>query len=272
MDRFASFYFCGGGTVRLLTRIGFAMLALLSCYPVFAQSGGTPPADHKNVQEGLPLEIDDATPIERGLWQLQSVLRYVRTADRTDEWIMVPRLNIGVAPNWEALLSGQFLAGSGDRRNSGDTRLDMLYNFQQETDRLPALGVSLQTDFPTGKESKGIDTVLEVKATRTLASATTQPELHLNLGWKHNDKPLSGEYRDGYRAVVGYSRAIGPHASLLLDVVSEEELREGRHQHLAEVGWRQQSGRRAVLSVGVGAGLDRHSPHLRLTGGVQVAL
>jgi hypothetical protein len=257
-------------TLRCLAAVGIVLLALNRT--AHAQNGGSPPVEHSNIQEGLPLELDDATPVERGVRQLHGFLRYMRTSERKDELVLVPRLNIGVAQDWEVLLSGKFLAGNADKKNSGDTRLDVLYNLLPETGLLPALAVSIQADFPTGRESRGIDTLLEFKASQPLGDAEARPTVHLNLGWSHNSAPRSGEHSDGYRLVLGYSRSATPNATLLFDVLSEQDLRQGQHQHFAEVGWRQQAGPRAAFTVGVSTGLGGDSPPFRITGGVQLAL
>lgn len=243
---------------------------------VWAQSGEKPRADHTNVQENLPLQLDDATPIDTGTRQFQTALRYERTSDKKDRLFVEPRFDWGFASGWEARISTQILAGSAENTNSGDVQVEFHRAFTQNTARLPALGVSVRAELPSGKESHGLDTLIEGHVSRILKqNDPAQPALHLNVGWWHNAEPIDEEVAEGWRMVVGYSRSLATGkntgTTLVIDYAGEEDPRQHETHHLAEVGVRRQISERFVWSLGVSKGLTKESPPVHANLGTQWA-
>jgi hypothetical protein len=145
-------------------------------------------ADHLNLEEGLPVQeeglpvqVEDAYPIPYRGREFQGLFRYERTGDHKDRFVLDPRLELGFAPNWEAKLSVPFLLGSADKTGSGDIGLEALYNLNAESLRLPAFTLSARADFPTGRDSAGVDTTLKFITTKTLGNSSLLQRLHLNL-------------------------------------------------------------------------------------------
>lgn len=104
-------------------------------------------ADHNNLDEGLPTQLDDAYPIEYYGREVQTSLSYERTAESRDLFMVEPRLEFGFAPNWQGTLHVPFEFGSGAAEGIGALGAEALYNFNTEGIWLPAFAVSGRADF-----------------------------------------------------------------------------------------------------------------------------
>ena len=227
-----------------------------------------PAADHLNIDEGLPAEVEDAYPIALRGREFQTALRYERTDDHEDRFVIDPRLEVGFAPNWEGKLSVPVYAGSADRTDSGNVGLETLYNFNTEGLVLPAFALSARADLPTGQEAAGIDTTLKFIATRTLFKSLPD-RVHLNVAWKHNAGARSEQRRDLYRIIIGYSRPLDADTVLVADFVREQEMERKHEANIFEVGLRRQITPLTVIAAGVGAGVGDESPDFRALLGLQ---
>ena len=182
-----------------------------------------------------------------------------------------PGLQFGLAGGWQGTVSARFFSGSADKTGSGNVRLNVLRQFLRDSANAPALALSGQAELPTGQNSEGVDTRLKFILSRTLGGAPSRPRLHLNVGWKHNDKKQPGELGDGYLAILGYSQRLGQDSVLVADLVSEQELTEGQTQNTLELGFIRSVSEQTQLSLGVSAGLSKDSPDYRLVGAFQVS-
>lgn len=150
-------------------------------------------ADHTNLEEGLPTEVEDAYPIAYKGRELQVQARYERTAAGKNRLVLDPRLEYGFARNWQARINVPFRLGSADKTGSGDIGLEAFYNFNTESLSTPAFAVSARADLPTGKDSHGVDTQFKFIATKTLGAGSRLPRLHLNLIYRHNAQAQATE-------------------------------------------------------------------------------
>jgi hypothetical protein len=125
------------GLSKVLTGLAVAIAGSLGVADPPAQA-----ADHVNLEEEIPVQVEDAYPIPCRGREFQGLLRYERTDDK-DRFRFEPRLELGIAPNWQARLSAPFLLGSADKTGSGDVRLEAFYNFNMESLRLPAFALAL---------------------------------------------------------------------------------------------------------------------------------
>ena len=246
---------------RAFTAVQLAALALASVLPAWS-------ADHSNLDEGLPTQVEDAYPVAFRSREIQAVFTYESTQDSEDRVIMEPRLEFGVLPNTQLTLHVPFYSGNADRSGSGDVGLGVLYNFNTETLVLPALALAAEADLPSGKDSHGVDTTLKLIVTKTV-SASGLDRVHFNLEWKRNASPEADERKNHYVGILGYSRRIGPDTILVADYVREEAAQEDEAANIVELGVRRQLTPLTVLSVGVGAGLGEDSPDFRATFGLQ---
>jgi hypothetical protein len=226
-------------------------------------------ADHSNLEEGLPVQVEDAYPIAKGGREIQALFRYDRTKDGTDRLVLDPRVELGIARNAQLKLSLPVIGGSADERNSGDLGVEAFYNFTQETLALPAIAASVRADFPTGKESAGVDTTWKILASKSVGATSVLQRVHVNLTLKRNAAARADERREHYAAAVGYSRRVGPDTMLVADLLREQEKERGEAMSLVEVGIRRQLTPLTVVAAGVGTGVSSDAPRLRVTFALQ---
>ena len=250
---------------RLIEGAVCAALAFFFASPSHAQT------DHRNLEEGLPITVEDAYPTAYLNREFQFVTRYDRINGK-DLFRLNPRLEYGFAKNWQARIEAPFLLGSADTTGSGDTALEAFYNFNGESLTLPAFAFSARAIFPSGKDSRGVDSEYKFLVTKTLGQAKHFDRLHLNVAYRVNAQPRDEE-RDGqFTGTLGYSRRLGPNFILLTDYVYQEERERGAKSQLIEAGVRYQYSPLTIFTFGAGAGLTRQSPDFRLTLGLQKTL
>ncbi len=226
--------------------------------------------DHTNLEEGLPVRVEDAYPAALGNRDVQFRFSWERTDDSNDRATIEPRVEFGIAPNWQLTIGAPFFAGDADRRGSGDVQIGALYNFNQESLSLPAFAIAGRIDAPTGEDSEGLDTTLKLIMTRTIDDEHFG-RFHLNLEWGHNFQALADERDDTFAIIPGYSFRLNTDTIIVADFIREWEMESGHESNIIELGARYQLEPRTVLSVGAGAGIGDDSPDVRVTFGVQFA-
>lgn len=227
--------------------------------------------DHPNLEEGIPLDIED--PYAAG-WlnrEFQVASYFERTAEGTDLWLVEPRLEFGLPfRNMETKLSFPTEFGSAvDEEGLRNVGLEWLYTVVTESKLIPGTGLSAKADFPTGNGPEGVDTTLKFIATKAVFRSTLLQRVYYNLAWTHNDEPKAMERDSGFKHVVGYGMRLGPDTFLLADYIHEEEIESGRTSNIAEVGLRRMITPLLVMGVGAGFGLDDESPDFRIRFGIQ---
>ncbi len=226
-------------------------------------------ADHSNLEEGLPTEVEDAYPIEYRGREIQGQIRYERTDDGEDRFVLDPRLEFGIARNAQVSISAPFYLGNADRTGSGNIRLNGLYNFNAESLTTPAFALAATAELPTGVDSAGVDTELKFIVTKTIGKGGALDRIHLNASWLNNDQSRSDERSDRYRVILGYSRRLNADTFLVADFVRQQEIGKGENSNVGELGIRRQLTPLTVLVFGVGAGIAEESPDFRATVGFQ---
>ncbi|AFY55690.1 hypothetical protein Riv7116_3219 [Rivularia sp. PCC 7116] len=242
--------------------LGIAAVALFSDTVVAA--------DHLNLEEGLPTEVEDAYPVPYQGIELQGAVKYDRINGK-DSFVVEPRLEYGFAPNWQGRIAVPFQKGD-DSDGIGDVGVEVFYNFNTETLKTPAFAVSVGVDAPTSEGSAGIDPTVKFIMTKTLGTGANLDRFHLNASYTFNDANKDDERRSVVKAVAGYSRRLNPQTILVTDFVYEQEKEENADSYVVELGIRQQVTPLTVWSVGAGIGLDNDSPDFRVTGGIQKSL
>ena len=160
-------------------------------------------SDHANLEEGLPVQVEDAYPTAYLNREFQLMGRYERTADGENQYVVEPRLEYGFARNWQARINVPLTLGGGDKRNSGDLGLEAFYNFNTESLQLPAFAVSARAILPTGRDSSGVDTEFKFIATKSLGYAEKLQRVHLNLIYFANASRRADERANHYAAILG---------------------------------------------------------------------
>jgi hypothetical protein len=248
---------------RSLAAIGMTLLVT---------SAAAPAADHTNLEEGFPTELQDAFPIPFRAIEVQGRFRYERERNDDDQYLLQPRLEIGPFPNAQVSIGAPFLLGSASHSGSRNLRLDGLYNFNQETVWIPAFAVAGRVELPTGVNAAGVDTRLGLVASKTLGAARWMQRVHLNATWGHEAAAGEDERANRYIIVVGYSMRAGPDAVVVADFVREQQITEGANSNILEAGVRYQLTPQTVLVGGAGVGMGDPSPVARATVGIQHAL
>lgn len=230
--------------------------------------------DHRNLEENLPTVVEDAIPTAylNREFQLATYYDHGTGKDSKDLFVVDPRLEYGFARNWQALINAPFRLGSASKTGSGDLGLEAFYNFNQESLTVPAFAVSGRAILPTGTDRRGVDGQIRFLVTRTLLPARNLDRIHLNLTYRANAQPSAEERRGQFAGAFGYSRRLGPNYLLVTDYVYEQERERGVAAHLVEAGVRFQYSPLTIFTFGLGAGLNKDAPDVRVTLGLQRAL
>jgi hypothetical protein len=260
-----------------------ALAALLAFSAIPARA-----ADHSNLEEGLPITIEDAYPIKENGLEVQSYFQYdrVRRDPRGASSLMaVPRLEWGAFKNFQLSVEAPYRVGTASDTDQGEFRAQGFYNFNQEGLLLPATALALGVSTPYGRMAGGTETELKFLATKSIGTpdpdglspySYVPRQIHFNASWFHNYDPTTGreaERRDRYRVGVAYSQPVSNSVVLVADVYRETDRERRRAVNLAEIGARYIVTPQTVLvgAVGVGFGGDRRQD-FRVTAGLQHSL
>ena len=250
----------------------FLRLVIILLFGVSWSLGDQQPAlaGPLNLESGLPLEVEDvyATPFLNR--EYQGFLRYERSQHDKDTLDVVQRLEFGVWYNTELTVEAPFHFGEGAPDDYGDTSIELLYNFNQETRTVPALALSGTLIAPSGERSEGLDSEVELLLTKTVPGTWDLHRVHLNGGYRFNDDIQEGERSGTYHLVAGYQVRATNELVLLADVFREQDLEEDQAINMIELGGRYRLTPYALLSIGGGVGFGDQSPEARTTAGLQV--
>jgi len=212
--------------------------------------------DHKNLDEGRPLRLDDAYAISTGEIAVEAGAGFTLQRRGPNRGFFPIEVLYGAFPNFQIGL-GTFLSTDphevDERPQSGDVRFSALYNVNQETLSLPAFGVKLGLDAPTGIDSRGFAVELKGIVTKSFERLS----IHFNGGYELFSDSRREE-RDGqYNLVLGASYPVGApkftRATLIADVFTEQSLHRGEPNVVGtELGLRYQLTPRIVWDIGVG--------------------
>jgi Putative MetA-pathway of phenol degradation len=232
--------------------------------------------DHKNLDEGRPLRLDDAYAIASRELAVEVGAGFALERRGPDRGVFPLEVLYGALPNLQLGLGTTLLTDPHEvheQTKSGDLRVSGLYNFNQETLTLPAFGLKLELNLPTGVDSAGVDVEVKGIVTRSIDRLS----LHLNAGYAFFSG-TTGEERDGrYEVTLGASYPVGApqytRTTLVGDLFTEQgDRRGGSNVFGAEVGFRHQLTQRVVVDAGIGSELagpaDRSS--VFVTTGVSV--
>lgn len=228
--------------------------------------------DHKNLDENRPLRVEDAYPIATD--EIAIEVGGGLTVQRHGEsrGFFPIEILYGVLPNFQLGAGTTLLTDPSetDEVKSGDLKLSGLYNFNQETLTLPALGFKLALNLPTGVASSGTDVELKALVTKSFDRLS----FHFNAAYEFLNGTRADE-RDGrYQFVLGASYPIGApkytRTTLIGDLFIEQASQRGKPDTFgAEIGFRHQLTPRMVLDAGIGtelAGPGDRSPFFLTTG------
>jgi hypothetical protein len=212
--------------------------------------------DHTNLDEGRPLRLEDAYAIAHREIAVEAGAGLTLQRRGPNRGLFPLEFLYGALPNLQ-LGIGTLLSTDpraiNDPPKSGDLRLTALYNFNQETIRLPALALKLGLETPTGVNAHGYEVEVKGIVTRSI----NRLSLHLNGAYEFLTASRADE-RDGrYRFAFGPSYPIGApqftRATLIADVFAEQSVRRREATVVGgEAGLRYQLTPRLVWDVGLG--------------------
>jgi hypothetical protein len=229
--------------------------------------------DHNNLDEGRPLRLEDAYPIAYGELSAETGARLSLNRQSPDRVAFPVELLYGAYRNLQVGI-GSTLATEprtiDEAEKSGDLRTFALYNFNQETLRLPAFAAKLSLDFPTGVHSRGVDTELKGIMTRSFG----QTRAHLNVGYEFIGHAGDGQRSGRYEIVLGAQYPVGyprfMNTTLLTDVFTQQSVHAGEtNPSGVELGIRQQIAPLTIVDVGIGtefAGPAERTPFFATVG------
>ena len=248
-------------------------VAILAVLAVLGSATIASAIDHKNLDEGRPVRLEDAYAIAHGEVAIEAGAGFTLMRQGPDRGLFPIEVLWGLLPNLQ-LGIGTVLSTDpheiDEPPKSGDLRLSALYNFNQETLALPALAAKLGLVAPTGVDAHRFGVAAKGLVTKSIQRLS----LHLNAGYEFLTDSRRDE-RDGrYELAIGASYPIGAprftRATLVGDVFAEQSLRRGEAPTVGtEVGVRYQLTPRLVWDAGVGtefAGLARRSSLTFTTG------
>jgi hypothetical protein len=226
-------------------------LALLLGLPATASA-----IDHDNLDEGRPLRVEDAYPIPAGEWALETGAGLSDQRKSRSRGFFPLDVLYGLAPNLQVSLGTALFTDPKrveEQTKSGDLQLSGLYNFNQETLNLLALGLRLTLNLPTGTKSSGVDFRIKGLVTKSIGRLS----VHFNPAYEvfSGTKPLERDGRYDLALGVSYPAGAPKHTltTILGDLFTEQAPRRGDPQIAgAEIGIRHQWTPWTVLDAGVG--------------------
>jgi hypothetical protein len=131
-------------------------IVALGFWIVAATAGVAEAIDHKNLDEGRPLRLEDAYPIAHQEIAVETGAGFSLVKRGPNRGFFPIEILYGVLPNLQLGLGSTLFTDPhdiDDRPKSGDLRASALYNFNQETLTLPAFAAKLGLTAPTGVDA-----------------------------------------------------------------------------------------------------------------------
>lgn len=212
--------------------------------------------DHKNLDEGRPVRIEDAYPIAQHEISVETGAGFALLSRGPARGVFLIEVLYGALPNLQVGLGSVLFTDPhdiDDRPKSGDLRASALYNFNQETLTLPAFAAKLSVTAPTGVDGHGWGVELKGIVTKSIDRLS----FHFNGGYEFLTDSTRAE-RDGrYELALGASYPIGApkftRATLVADVFADQPATRGESTIVGtEVGLRYQLTPSIVWDVGIG--------------------
>ena len=232
--------------------------------------------DHDNLDPNRPIGMEDAYAIPKGEIGMEGGVRFNDRREGRTRVTFQPQIIYGAFDNVQIEIQGDLMTEPNTlvgATKSGDLHLGLLYNFNTETITLPAMAVRVETDLPTGVNSKGVDTQMTGILTRSFGRLRA----HLNAGYTILGSPQGQERPGAYRAVVAVSYPLGYPDSfrdtLIVSLYTRQSDQRGQRNNTGcEIGLRHQLTSRVVLDAGLGTELYGPTDRAALLGTAGVSV
>lgn len=237
---------------------------------VFSISSSVYAADHRNLEENHPTRIEDAYPIAYMSFEFQTRGGYEKNGEFGED--------IGIAElelKWGALKNAHLVLGlplqfgnDVEPDQNGNVVLEGLYNFNVETQFLPAMTLKSEISIPGGSDSQGVG--FEVMGIATKGWGRSR--FHLNAGYHRNSGAAPDERTHLYRVGVAFDQPIDLDHLFVTDFfIDQSPLKDDEPVYSFLIGVRKQINPWSVLNLGVGHGFgSREAPDLIVSLGFQL--
>ena len=173
-------------------------------FGVVVMPAGVYGLDHDNLDPNRPIAIEDAYVIPKGEIGVEGGVTFNDRKEGKGRFGFQPQIIYGAFENMQLeIMSGLGTEPTtvvGDDK-SGDLSVGVLYNLNTETIDLPGFAVRTEVGFPTGVNSKGVDTELTGVMTRSFGRWRS----HVNVGYTFLGSPQGQERGGTYRVVAAVS-------------------------------------------------------------------
>lgn len=230
--------------------------------------------DHSNLDEDRPLRVEDPYSIAYGELALEAGLGFSFERRSDDRFFSPVQILYGAYPNLQLGIGTGFSTEETDEEGKfGDVELEALYNFNQETLRIPAFGVKLEVNLPTGVDSQGTGVKLKGLGTKSIGGLS----VHANVAYQYLNGDREGERDNRLEFILGGSYPVGAPAytrlTVIGDVFTDLSVEHDNSSVVgSELGFRYQLTQRTVLDAGIGsefAGASERAPFY-FVGGISV--
>jgi hypothetical protein len=228
-------------------------------------------SDHMNLDQGLPVLLEDAFPLAYRDREVQVYFQYVEKLEQRYRINLTPILEAGFPVNTQLEINVPLIFGNADKTGSADIQPAILYNFNMEGIYLPAVAFEAALSIPTGKYSEGLDPHFKLIFTKTIRAARLN-RIHFNGEYTLNTKSKEKERDHLYTFIAGYSQRITPNSIIIFDILRERNREDDSDHNVFEAGTRTQLDPVTVFSIGGGIGIREQSPRFHVTIGLQRSL
>jgi hypothetical protein len=250
-----------------------AMAAGLSLY--FLVMPASAQIDYRNLDDDRPVVTEDAYPVERYAFELLAPYRFEDEADGAQLHTTVPEIAYGLARNAQVGLKLPLAAvdeTTGTDWGLAGLRVFGLYNFNTESEWLPALSLRADATFPLGSLA-GEGSRFALKAIATRSWGRTRAHFNVARGFGPEDSLSVAEPLNRWSASLAVDRTFFRSSLLLIgEVAASESVQDASTAVNASFGARWQWTPTLVLDAGVTRRLRSDAgPDLALTIGLSHA-
>jgi hypothetical protein len=236
--------------------------------------------DVSDLEDELPMTIEDAIPNKPGSVELDGGLRYQRMRSTTPgqgrhEYQLTPRVQIGVAQDFQVSIAAPYRLGTAEDTSQGEFRLDGLYKLNSETRYQPAFAIGAGIEQPFGANSGGAEVLIKGIMTKSLGESQNRDrpvQVHVNLVARHNLDREDNERRNRYLIGAALSKQLSERWLIATSLFREQERERNKATNMAELGARWKLSEKTILSGAIGRGINQDAPLWRFLMGVQRSL